>query len=144
MGKVSQGEKDEEDGGIRWLYAQSVDGHDAKPMCPLVLTMVMSCDIAVSEMPSSYITVGSTKVIPKPPMPCVIHIIKNGTNVGFLNIALIWSRSNVLDSMVGAREGRSAMIASFSGSERKAAVSGSSHTIVRTTAPRRCWATGLG
>lgn len=104
-------------------------------MCPFVLTMVISCDIAVSEMPSSYITVGSTKVIPKPPMPWVIQIRRKGTNVGFLNIALIWSRSNVLDSMDGARGGRSAMIASFSFSERKAAVSGSLDTIVRMSLP---------
>lgn len=62
---------------------------------------------------------------------------RNGTNVGFLNIALIWSRSNVLDSMDGAREGRSAIMASFSGSERKAAVSGSLNITVRKSLPHR-------
>lgn len=62
---------------------------------------------------------------------------RNGTNVGFLNIVLIWSRSNVLDSIDGAREGRSAMMASFSGSERKAAVSGSSDITIRKSLAQR-------
>lgn len=69
VGEVSQGKQYEEDGRVCWLCAQSVYGGDTESMCPFVLTMVMSCDIAVSEMPSSYITVGSTKVIPNPPIP---------------------------------------------------------------------------
>lgn len=69
VGEVSQGKQYQEYGRICGLYAQSVCTGGTEPTCPLVLTMVMSCDIAVSEMPSSYITVGSTKVIPNPPMP---------------------------------------------------------------------------
>jgi hypothetical protein len=85
-------------------------------------TMVITCDIAVFEIPSSYMTVGSTKEIPQPPIPWVIHIIRNGTNVGLLNRVLICSRSNVFARIVGACFGRSAMIASLSSSERKLTV----------------------
>lgn len=62
---------------------------------------------------------------------------RKGTNVGLLNIVLIWSRSNVLDPMDGARDGRSAIMASFSGSERKVAVSGSLDITVRKYLPHR-------
>lgn len=69
VGEVSQDKQYEEDGRVCWLCAQSGFEADTESMCPFVLTMVMSCDIAVSEMPSSYITVGSTKVMPNPPIP---------------------------------------------------------------------------
>jgi hypothetical protein len=47
-------------------------------------TIVITGDMAVFEMPSSYMTVGNTNEMPQPPMPWVIQIIRNGTNVRLL------------------------------------------------------------
>lgn len=70
-------------------------------------------------------TVGRTKEIPQPPIPWVIQIMRKGTKVGSANRAFTWSRLNVLAFMVGACCGKSASMASLSGSVRNLTVSGS-------------------
>jgi hypothetical protein len=82
----------------------------------------MICDIAVFEIPSSYITVGSTNEIPHPPIPCVIQISRNGMNVELLSRFLTCPGSNVFAPIVGACFGRSATMAARSSSDRNATV----------------------
>src|SRR5690554_3841298 len=63
--------------------------------------------------------------MPHPPMPCVIQIMIKGTKVGSRKSSFTWSRLKVLAPIVGACSGRSAMMASRSGSVRNFTVSGS-------------------
>jgi len=70
-------------------------------------------------------TVGRTKEMPQPPMPCVIQIMRNGMKVGSLKRLFTCEKSHVFAFMVGASAGKDARIASFSSFERNFTVSGS-------------------
>lgn len=75
-------------------------------------------------MPRSKMTVGRTKEMPHPPMPCNAQMKRNGTNVGSANRSLICWKLNVLEFIDGAWAGRSWRTSSRSDSVRNVEVSG--------------------
>lgn len=58
----------------------SVSNPEFRYLC--ILTIVITCDIPVFEIPRSWTTDGNMKVIPNAPIPCNIHMRVKGMKLG--------------------------------------------------------------